>query len=192
MGPALVASHGDLIAAWLTVPTEPGEVDIVNSYDRCRTRFVPDRLPTLEPGVHRPSDSRMSVSEAATWLAGGDWGSVPRPLHPSISLVLASARVYPEHATAELWPLLLLSVGARAQHPRPVMWVRGVRARRLLRRDPSAWLPAWHVMVDPRVGLRLRLLRRSERSTTSIGATRETCAHVQNARVDAAAETVGD
>lgn len=115
------------------------------------TSSVPDRLPTLEVGTHGPSDGRMNVLEAATWLAGEEWGDQPHAVHPAIARIMRSVVAYPANATAELWPLLLASVGSASGYPKPSLWIRGVRARARVRRNPSDAVNAWRALVRRRV-----------------------------------------
>ena len=114
------------------------------------TWSVPDRLPRLEPGTHVRSNGRMNVSEAATWLAGEESSDRPLAVHPAIACLMRSIAVYPDEATAVLWPLLLASVGSASGHPRPILWIRGVRARVKVRRNPSHAVDAWRTLVRRR------------------------------------------
>ncbi len=116
---------------------------------RCpkRTWWIPDRLPRLEHGVHRPTDGRMNVLEAAAWLAGEEQRELPRSVHPAVARVMRCTAAYPADATAELWPLILASVGSDVGRPRPLMWLRGVVALRRLRRHPERALAIWRGLV---------------------------------------------
>lgn len=148
MGPARVASTGDRKCRLADGSYRAKGGAVLSSCDPSAAWSVPHRLPILEPGAHRPSDGRMSVLEAASWLAGEGWSDHPCSVHPSVAHVMANAGAYPEPATAELWPLILASVGTARGRPRPLMWIRGLRARLHLRRDPRIWLRAWHAIVD--------------------------------------------
>jgi hypothetical protein len=48
---------------------------------------LPDRLPQLERGSHRPGSGKACVMEAASWLADEPWSDHPRSVHRAIAQV---------------------------------------------------------------------------------------------------------
>lgn len=90
---------------------------------------IPDSLPTLARGDHLPDDGRISAMEAAAWLAGEQWTSYPRSVHPVIGHVARAANDRLDAAALQcLWPLILTSLGTA--HPwRPILRWRLGRLR---------------------------------------------------------------
>ena len=80
---------------------------------------IPDTLPVLSRGNHRPGSATPCVMEAASWLAKEPWSDHPRSVHPAIAGV---ARLVNDHVSDEdrqqLWSLVLSSLDtARPLHP---------------------------------------------------------------------------
>ena len=94
------------------------------------TMDVPDCLPTLDRGGHRPDEHRACAMEAASWLAGEPWSDRPRSVHPVIARVARAANDNLDDTERQgLWPLILASLDTA--HPwKPFLHWRLERLRR--------------------------------------------------------------
>ena len=111
-----------------------------------QTSSIPDRLPRLDWGSHKPDDGKLCAMEAAAWLAGESWTDHPRSVHRVVAFVARQVNdAVSDDVRQTLWPLIIDSLGTA----RPFNLVRGVRLRRRAARSlaqarvrddlPQAW-----------------------------------------------------
>jgi hypothetical protein len=110
---------------------------------------LPDRLPLLASGAHRPGSMHPCAMEAASWLSGEPWSDHPRSVHPSIAAVARWVNdSIDDDSRQRLWPLILASVGT-ARRNVLLHWRLSTAAAAAKRRaagvDP---VRAWREVLD--------------------------------------------
>ena len=116
---------------------------------RLETTVIPDTLPALGSGDHRPGSMTPCAMEAASWLAGEAWSAKPRSVHPAIAAVARAVNDAVSDADRqELWPLILASLGT-GQRRGPILRRRlGRVAKRLLHAREPVSRATWEAMLD--------------------------------------------